>query len=341
MLHGTGRSLALKNSAAAPCRWAYDNAPAAEAECRACRSHHAANCGSGDFGKSPFYGQLTEQATGLPALDYVACRTRSTIAGRAINAARHDFVERSRALPEGRHGYPFDRRCRQPRRPQRKSPVMRGSVRTRIHHNDHGQSARVRGRPRAGDRCGSGPVSVSLSRSRARVCIGLLTSRYCSLPPASPPMRIRTSEWLAKALPQKRRPTEVSGSRASLAPRKDARFGCERFHGIDALAHLLLLESPWDAVNFDVYTIRPDGPDLLRLSASRASDGHAVWTTDGRIMWNSGIYGFRDEAMSAPHSGRWLRRDVPFSGNRAGRRAPRSYSHTSVRKSGSVPALNL
>jgi Tol biopolymer transport system component len=51
-----------------------------------------------------------------------------------------------------------------------------------------------------------------------------------------------------------------------------------------------------DAVNFDVYTIRPDGADLLRLTTNRATDGHAVWTADGRIMWNSGIYGFRDEA---------------------------------------------
>jgi Tol biopolymer transport system component len=51
-----------------------------------------------------------------------------------------------------------------------------------------------------------------------------------------------------------------------------------------------------DAVNFDVFTIRPDGSDLLRLTTNRATDGHAVWTADGRIMWNSGIYGFRDEA---------------------------------------------
>jgi Tol biopolymer transport system component len=50
-----------------------------------------------------------------------------------------------------------------------------------------------------------------------------------------------------------------------------------------------------DAVNFDLYTIRPDGSDLLRLTTNRANDGHAVWTADGRIMWSSGIYGFRDE----------------------------------------------
>jgi Tol biopolymer transport system component len=51
-----------------------------------------------------------------------------------------------------------------------------------------------------------------------------------------------------------------------------------------------------DEVNFDVFTIRPDGSDLLRVTTSRATDGHAVWAADGRIMWNSGIYGFRDEA---------------------------------------------
>jgi len=51
-----------------------------------------------------------------------------------------------------------------------------------------------------------------------------------------------------------------------------------------------------DTVNFDIFTIKPDGSDLLRLTTNRATDGHAVWTADGRIMWNSGIYGFRDEA---------------------------------------------
>src|SRR6266567_1463697 len=51
-----------------------------------------------------------------------------------------------------------------------------------------------------------------------------------------------------------------------------------------------------DDVNFDIFTIRPDGSDLLRVTSHRSGDGHAVWTWDGRIMWNSGIYGFRDEA---------------------------------------------
>ena len=51
-----------------------------------------------------------------------------------------------------------------------------------------------------------------------------------------------------------------------------------------------------DEVNFDIFTIKPDGSDLLRVTSHRAGDGHAVWTWDGRIMWNSGVYGFRDEA---------------------------------------------
>ena len=49
--------------------------------------------------------------------------------------------------------------------------------------------------------------------------------------------------------------------------------------------------------NYDVFTIRPDGSDLRRLTTSRAVDGHAVWSQDGKhILWNSGMHGWRDEA---------------------------------------------
>ena len=49
--------------------------------------------------------------------------------------------------------------------------------------------------------------------------------------------------------------------------------------------------------NFDVYTIRPDGTDLRRLTTSLANDGHAVWTTDGKhILYSSGQPGWKDEA---------------------------------------------
>lgn len=49
--------------------------------------------------------------------------------------------------------------------------------------------------------------------------------------------------------------------------------------------------------NFDIYTVRPDGTELNRLTSFPANDAHAVWSGDGKlIMWDSGEYGFRDEA---------------------------------------------
>lgn len=47
--------------------------------------------------------------------------------------------------------------------------------------------------------------------------------------------------------------------------------------------------------HYDVYTIKPDGTDLTRLTTPGANQGHAVWTYDGRIAYSSGVYGFRDE----------------------------------------------
>ncbi|KAF1981877.1 periplasmic component of the Tol biopolymer transport system [Aulographum hederae CBS 113979] len=48
--------------------------------------------------------------------------------------------------------------------------------------------------------------------------------------------------------------------------------------------------------NFDICTIAPDGTDLKVLTDSGANDAHAVWTADGKIAYNSGMYGFREEA---------------------------------------------
>ena len=50
-----------------------------------------------------------------------------------------------------------------------------------------------------------------------------------------------------------------------------------------------------DATNFDVYTIKPDGTGLKRLTTSGANDGHAIWRYDGKILWSTGMFGFRDE----------------------------------------------
>ncbi len=51
-----------------------------------------------------------------------------------------------------------------------------------------------------------------------------------------------------------------------------------------------------DDGNFDIYTIRPDGSALFRATTHPSSDGHAVWTNDGRIAWSGSQHGFRDEA---------------------------------------------
>ncbi|WP_321796779.1 hypothetical protein [Caballeronia sp. J97] len=47
--------------------------------------------------------------------------------------------------------------------------------------------------------------------------------------------------------------------------------------------------------NYDVFTIKPDGTGLARLTSDGSNQGHAVWTWDGRIAYSSGTYGFRDE----------------------------------------------
>ncbi|MFC5827841.1 hypothetical protein [Nonomuraea insulae] len=58
----------------------------------------------------------------------------------------------------------------------------------------------------------------------------------------------------------------------------------------------ILFTRKTSATNFDVCTIRPDGGDLRRLTSSGSNEGHAVWNHDGRILYNSGMYGFRAEA---------------------------------------------
>lgn len=54
--------------------------------------------------------------------------------------------------------------------------------------------------------------------------------------------------------------------------------------------------------NFDICTIRPDGTDLQFLTTSGGNDAHAVWTADGRILYSTARYGFRDEAVIYDHT---------------------------------------
>jgi hypothetical protein len=48
--------------------------------------------GSGDFGSSPFFGQLTAQATGLLEFDYVACRTPKHNSRSRMNRRGHALI---------------------------------------------------------------------------------------------------------------------------------------------------------------------------------------------------------------------------------------------------------
>jgi TolB protein len=48
--------------------------------------------------------------------------------------------------------------------------------------------------------------------------------------------------------------------------------------------------------NFEVYTIRPDGTQLRRLTNAPGNDAHSVWCSDGEtIVFGSGRMGFKDE----------------------------------------------
>ncbi|KAI0532825.1 hypothetical protein GGR58DRAFT_517403 [Xylaria digitata] len=58
----------------------------------------------------------------------------------------------------------------------------------------------------------------------------------------------------------------------------------------------IVFSRPVSYTNFDVCTIRPNGSDLQCVATSGANDAHAVWTHDGRIMYSTGKYGFREEA---------------------------------------------
>jgi Tol biopolymer transport system component len=49
--------------------------------------------------------------------------------------------------------------------------------------------------------------------------------------------------------------------------------------------------------DFEVFSMRPDGSDVKRLTTTRGADAHATWSADGREIWfESSRTGFKDEA---------------------------------------------
>jgi Tol biopolymer transport system component len=49
--------------------------------------------------------------------------------------------------------------------------------------------------------------------------------------------------------------------------------------------------------DFEVFTMKPDGSDVKRLTATAGADAHATWTANGRGIWfESSRSGFKDEA---------------------------------------------
>jgi len=50
--------------------------------------------------------------------------------------------------------------------------------------------------------------------------------------------------------------------------------------------------------DFEIYTIRPDGKDLRRLTNSPGNDSHCTWSPDGEwIVFSSARMGFKDEII--------------------------------------------
>ena len=59
----------------------------------------------------------------------------------------------------------------------------------------------------------------------------------------------------------------------------------------------MVKDSRFQYDEFDIYTIRPDGTDVKRLTDSEGNDAHPAWSPDGNhILWSSSRFGFKDEA---------------------------------------------
>jgi Tol biopolymer transport system component len=50
-------------------------------------------------------------------------------------------------------------------------------------------------------------------------------------------------------------------------------------------------------LDYDIFTMRPDGTEVKKLTTTPGNDSHSSWSPDGKyILWSSARYGFKDEA---------------------------------------------
>lgn len=91
----------------------------------------------------------------------------------------------------------------------------------------------------------------------------------------------------------------------SITPRQRVVLGreCPRLAGgdVDDTQSLGAFRRPEDDrfryEEFDLYSIKPDGSDLKRLTDAEGNDAHPFWSPDGNyILWSSSRYGFKDES---------------------------------------------
>jgi TolB protein len=70
----------------------------------------------------------------------------------------------------------------------------------------------------------------------------------------------------------------------------------DTFPGWSPRGNLIAFTS-WRDGDWDIYTIRPDGTGLKRLTTAPGNDAHSTWSPDGEyLMLSSSRYGFKDEA---------------------------------------------
>jgi len=74
--------------------------------------------------------------------------------------------------------------------------------------------------------------------------------------------------------------------------------GADNFPEWSPRGDLIVFTRFLDQQNFEVFTVRPDGSDLRRLTNTPANEGHAVWSPDGEmILFLSARMGFKDEVV--------------------------------------------